>query len=76
MSGTKEQQSDVEVSDFAVIDAMVNYGGHFVSALGSAARYADSQNLAKIKVTFSEYWSRYRDMAIKLRDTAVDREKS
>lgn len=76
MSVAKEQQSDVEVSDCAVIESMLLYGGHFVSALGFAARYADSQNLAKIKVAFSEYWSQYRDMAIRLRNTAVDREKS
>lgn len=49
--------------DLAVIEAMEKYGGSFVVALAKAARRADSDNLAKIKATWPEYWQQYTEMA-------------
>ncbi len=51
--------------DFAVIDAMVKYGGSFVHALGLAAMHADSQNLHIIKTSWPTYWKTYQQMAEK-----------
>lgn len=45
---------------------MIEYGGSFVRKLGSAALVADSENLAKIKGTWPEYWSLYTRMAQQL----------
>ena len=49
--------------DYAVIDAMKKYGGSFVKALAECATRADSDNLIKIKTTFSEYWKQYEEIA-------------
>lgn len=51
------------MSDTQIIDAMVESGGGFVSALGNAARRADAVNLAKIKATWPEYWEKYELVA-------------
>ncbi len=48
--------------DYYTIEAMSQYGGSFVSALGNAARFADPRNLLKIKSTFDEYWLEYEKM--------------
>ncbi len=56
MSATEAVAS---VTDAQVIDAMMERGGSFVSALGQAARRADSENLQRIKVTWPEYWEAY-----------------
>ncbi len=45
---------------------MVEYGGSFVSKLGSAALAADPSNLKKIRDTFSDYWANYARMAQQL----------
>ena len=42
----------MEDKDYYTIEAMSMMGGSFVSALGNAARFADSNNLQKIKDTF------------------------
>lgn len=44
----------------------MEYGGSFVRKLGAAAFVADSENLAKIKATWPDYWSQYSRMAKQL----------
>jgi hypothetical protein len=52
--------------DFDVAFTMIEYGGSFVRKLGAAALVADLENLAKIKVTWPDYWSQYDRMAKQL----------
>jgi hypothetical protein len=52
--------------DFDVAFTMIEYGGSFVRKLGAAALVADSENLAKIKTTWPDYWSQYDRMAKQL----------
>tara|TARA_R100000027_G_scaffold54802_4_gene43918 strand:+ start:13283 stop:13624 length:342 start_codon:yes stop_codon:yes gene_type:complete len=40
-------------------EGMVSCGGSFVSALGNAYRYADTDNRAKLVETFGHYFRRY-----------------
>ena len=42
-----------------VMVGMVRRGGSFVAALGKALMQADDENTAKIKNTWSEYWTEY-----------------
>jgi hypothetical protein len=51
------------VTDRKTIEAMMEYGGSFVRKLGAAALVADQENLAKIKTTWPDYWSKYQRMA-------------
>lgn len=51
---------------FAIGQAMIIYGGSFMSNLGKALQYADSENQRKIKETWPEDWQRYRDMAVRM----------
>lgn len=50
-------------SDMKVIQAMIRFGGSFVSNLGKAALSADANNLQRIKDAFPEYWEQYTEMA-------------
>ena len=52
--------------DYDVAFTMIEYGGSFVRKLGAAALVADSENLAKIKTTWPDYWSQYDRMAQQL----------
>ncbi len=52
--------------DFDVAFTMIEYGGSFVRQLGAAALVADSDNLAKIKSTWPDYWDQYTRMAQQL----------
>ncbi len=52
------------LTDYDVIQAMVTYGGSFVSALGKAYQAADSENVARLKAAFPEYWATYTKAAI------------
>mgnify|MGYP001573801747 CR=1 FL=1 len=52
----------MDEEDLLIIEKMEQYGGSFVKALANAARHADTVNLAKIKMTFREYWEQYRKM--------------
>lgn len=52
------------ITDYEVVEAMVIYGGSFVSALGKAYQAADAQNVAKLKAAFPEYWATYTKAAI------------
>ncbi len=50
--------------DRAPVEMMIRFGGSFVRALGEACKYADSENIKRIKEAFPEYWERYTKMAI------------
>lgn len=54
------------MKDSDVIRTMMEYGGSFVRKLGAAAIVADSENLAKIKQTWPDYWAQYSRMAKQL----------
>jgi len=54
------------MKDFDVAHTMIEYGGSFVRKLGAAALVADPENLAKIKTTWPDYWSKYQRMAKQL----------
>ena len=49
--------------DMKVIQAMIRFGGSFVSNLGKAALCADANNLQRIKDAFPEYWEQYTEMS-------------
>lgn len=51
---------------YAIGEAMIVYGGSFMSNLGQALRYADSENQKKIKETWPDDWKRYREMAVSM----------
>lgn len=51
--------------DLKVIEAMRKHGGGFVKALAEAAFRADSENLAKIKDAWPEYWKQYESFVPK-----------
>lgn len=53
---------------------MIEYGGSFVRKLGAAALVADTDNLAKIKQTWPDYWAQYSRMAKQLSE--VERQAS
>lgn len=45
--------------DYLIIENMATHGGSFVKALANAARFADDDNLDRIKNTWPEYWTLY-----------------
>jgi hypothetical protein len=60
------------------VDAMLEYGGGFAKALGSAFVAADPNNRETIKRAFSEIWTRYMAMGAEqehelTRDRILDR---
>jgi len=62
------------VTDKKTIETMMEYGGSFVRKLGAAALVADTDNLAKIKQTWPDYWAQYSRMAKQLSE--VERQAS
>jgi len=62
------------MKDSDVINTMIEYGGSFVRKLGAAALVADTDNLAKIKQTWPDYWAQYSRMAKQLSE--VERQAS
>ncbi len=54
------------MNDKKTIETMMEYGGSFVRKLGAAALVADTENLAKIKQTWPDYWAQYSRMAKQL----------
>jgi hypothetical protein len=54
------------VNDKKTIETMMEYGGSFVRKLGAAALVADTENIAKIKQTWPDYWAQYSRMAKQL----------
>lgn len=67
IAGT-EKQFEEGARDYWTIEAMAKYGGSFVKSLAEAARRADRQNLAKIKMTWIEYWTEYEKMGRELKE--------
>lgn len=59
--------------DSEIMAAMKKYGGGFVHFLGQAALIADPENLAKIKDTWPEYWTKYEAMALKEQGIEAER---
>jgi hypothetical protein len=49
--------------DHAIVQAMIHYGGSFVSKLGEAYQAADGVNRAKIRATWPDYWTSYTELA-------------
>lgn len=62
------------MTDKKTIETMMEYGGSFVRKLGAAALVADTDNLAKIKQTWPDYWAQYSRMAKQLSE--VERQAS
>ncbi len=54
------------MNDKKTIETMMEYGGSFVRKLGAAALVADTENIAKIKQTWPDYWAQYSRMAKQL----------
>jgi len=50
--------------DWWTEEAMIKVGGGFVHFLGRAARSADPENLGKIKMTWPEYWQKYKEVGL------------
>lgn len=57
------------VTDYDVTEAMVRYGGGFVSGLGKLFRQADEDNKARLKAAFPEYFAEY--LAVVVRQMAA-----
>jgi hypothetical protein len=53
--------------DTATIDEMEARGGSFIRALAKAARYADDENLSRIKSVWFYEWMYYQKMIPNLR---------
>jgi len=51
-----------EPTDYEITEAMLIYGGRFVSALGALFRCADSENQQILKAAFPHYWVEYREL--------------
>ena len=62
------------MTDKKTIETMMEYGGSFVRKLGAAALVADTDNLAKIKQTWPDYWAQYSRMSKQLSE--VERQAS
>lgn len=56
-----ENTARPQYSDHEITEAMIVYGGSFVSSLGTLFRRADVVNQAKLKAAFPEYWTSYSD---------------
>jgi len=53
--------------DTATLDEMEARGGSFIRALAKAARYADDDNLSRIKTVWQDDWLFYQRMIPNLR---------
>jgi hypothetical protein len=58
-----------EPTDFEITEAMLIYGGGFVSALGALFRCADAENQQILKSAFPHYWMEYRALWLARRET-------
>jgi hypothetical protein len=54
--------------DYWTRKAMRQFGGGFVQQLAHLAEQADSNNLARIKAAWPEYWKQYEEMGRSLKD--------
>lgn len=59
------------VTDYEITEAMIAYGGSFVSGLGRLWRVADIVNKGKLKDAFPDYWTNYSDEAMHAAMTAA-----
>ena len=59
MAMTDARQPD----DYAIVEAMLRYGGGFVADLGALFRRADAENQAILKTAFAHYWREYAEIA-------------
>ena len=53
----------IDKPDHVVLETMMRYGGSFAKSLAYAARFADQENLNRIKSTWPELWAKYSAMA-------------
>lgn len=51
-------------AEWQTTEAMIRYGGSFVSHLGELFRMADMDNKRKLVAAFPDYFEEYRQMAI------------
>lgn len=51
------------MTDHEITEAMIKFGGGFVSRLGQLFRLADSDNQARLKAAFPEYFLEYAKLA-------------
>ena len=73
----EKEQSSLEVplpeamyrteEQMKVVEAMMRYGGSFVSSLGKAFVHADARNFEKLRAAFPHYWYEY-EIAAGLRE--------
>lgn len=54
-----------------VLDAMIRYGGGFVSRLGEAWLRADDDNDRRLREAFPHYWEQYEAVARQQRARAA-----
>jgi len=59
---TEDAMTD-ELTDYAITEAMLRYGGGFVADLGALFRRADAENQAILKAAFAHYWAEYAEIA-------------
>jgi hypothetical protein len=52
-----------DLTDFAITEAMLRYGGGFVADLGALFRRADADNQAILKAAFAHVWAEYAAIA-------------
>jgi len=52
-----------ELTDYAITEAMLRYGGGFVADLGARFRRAEDVNQAILKAAFAHVWAEYAEIA-------------
>ena len=62
----KQNEFNGYAEHYAIGQAMVVYGGSFMSNLGKALQNADGENQRNIKETWPEDRQRYREMAVRM----------
>jgi hypothetical protein len=55
------------MTDHQITEAMIVFGGSFVSGLGKLYRQADADNKATLKAAFPALWVKYSDPAMHTR---------
>ncbi len=55
----KTEKQFPELTDFQITETMRKKGGGFVSRLAVLFQHADSENQAKLKEAFANYWQQY-----------------
>lgn len=51
-----------------ITEAMMQFGGSFVEALGNLWRIGDLSNRRKLETTFNEYWGEYKKVVVMKRN--------